>query len=57
MLHVESCFDKCEYYKYSMNFSSDGEYTVTVPLDIYENAISISVEAQHNGYQISQQFM
>jgi len=40
-----------------MNFSSDGEYTVTVPLDIYENAISISVEAQHNGYQISQQFM
>jgi len=57
MLYVESCFDKCQNYKYPMDFSSDGEYTVTVPLDIYNKAISIYAEAQHNGYQISQQFM
>lgn len=56
-LYVDACFDKCTTYTYTMDLGANNDYSYTVPLEVYEQATAIYVQAEHNGYPIYHQFM
>lgn len=56
-LYVDVCTDKCQTYRYAMDLVSGWDYSYTIPLEVYEMASSIYMQADHNGNGINYQFM